>query len=166
MNEIEEIYKNYANLVYKYILCISNNPTLSEEITQETFLIATEKINTFEGKCKISTWLCQIAKFLYYKKIRKNKKYQFISIETLENNIIENTSIVEEKIIDNEEKLELLKQIQKLNPETANIMYLRILGNLEYSEIAQITGKTSSWCRTIFFRGKEKIKEVKNEKRM
>jgi len=163
MHEIEEIYKKYANLVYKYIFCISKNYSLSEEIMQETFVIAVEKIHTFKGNCKISTWLCQIAKFLYYKKIKKETKYQFLSLEKLNNTTIVDTQI-DEKLIQDEEKIELLKKIQKLDKETANIMYLRILGNLEYSEIAEITGKTSSWCRTIFFRGKEKIKEVKNEK--
>lgn len=38
-------------------------------------------------------------------------------------------------------------------------MYLRILGNFEYDEIAEIVGKTSNWARVAFFRGKQKLKE-------
>ena len=46
-------------------------------------------------------------------------------------------------------------------------MYLRILGNLDYKEIAEIMGKTSSWARVVFFRGKQKLKEEReNEEGM
>ena len=74
---------------------------------------------------------------------------------------------MEDIICDNEEKIMLLKEIQKLDEETRNVMYLRILGNLEYNEIADIVNKTPNWARVTFFRGKEKIKEEKrNEKGM
>ena len=44
-------------------------------------------------------------------------------------------------------------------------MYLRILGEFEYSEIAEIMNKTSNWARVVFFRGKQKLKEeLKDEK--
>lgn len=44
-------------------------------------------------------------------------------------------------------------------------MYLRIFGNFEYSEIAEIMNKTSNWARVVFFRGKQKLKEeLENEK--
>lgn len=165
MHNIEDMYKNYARLVYKYILCLSNNSSIAEDITQDTFLVATQKINTFNNKCKVSTWLCQIAKFLYYKKIRKEKNYSFTSIENLDNYIF-SIDCIEEKIINNEEKKEILKSIQKLDSQTQAVMHLRLLGNLEYNEIAEILNRTPSWCRTIFFRGKEKIKEDQNEKRM
>ena len=55
----------------------------------------------------------------------------------------------------------------KLNEETRNVMYLRILGNLEYEEIGEIMGKTSNWARVTFFRGKQKMKgDGENEKGM
>lgn len=44
-------------------------------------------------------------------------------------------------------------------------MYLRIFGNFEYNEIAEIMNKTSNWARVVFFRGKQKLKEkLENEK--
>ena len=74
---------------------------------------------------------------------------------------------MEDNVYENEEKMILLKEIQKLDEETKNVMYLRILGNLEYNEIADIVNKTPNWARVTFFRGKEKIKEEKrNEKGM
>jgi RNA polymerase sigma-70 factor (ECF subfamily) len=57
----------------------------------------------------------------------------------------------------------LYKQIQNLDEETRNIMYLRILGNLSYEEISEITGKSINVIRVKFFRGKEKIIKEKNK---
>ena len=71
MQNIEEIYNKYSKTVYKYIFCLSKDKEISEEIVQETFLVAVKDIDKFEGKCKISTWLCQIAKNIWYKNLRK-----------------------------------------------------------------------------------------------
>ena len=45
-------------------------------------------------------------------------------------------------------------------------MYLRLLGNLDYKEIAEIMNKTPTWARAVYFRGKEKLKEESDEKGM
>lgn len=58
----------------------------------------------------------------------------------------------------------MLKKIQKLDKETKKVIYLRIFGNLEYEEIAQIMNRTASWARVVYFRGKQKLKEDKNER--
>ena len=80
-------------------------------------------------------------------------------------------NLIEDIICQKENKLELIKNIQKLDIETQKVMYLRIYAELSYEEIAEVLGKTASWSRIMFFRGKEKIKENlkkenKNEKRM
>ena len=62
MQNIEEVYKQYSNTVYKYLFCLTGKEEIAEELTQETFAIAIKQINKFRGDCKISVWLCQIAK--------------------------------------------------------------------------------------------------------
>ena len=162
MQDIEEIYKEYAKTVYKYILCLCKNETLSEDIMQETFLVASENIDKYRGESKISTWLCSIAKYILYGKMKKDRKISKFSIEEIENFIPE-YNLIDENIFKNEEKMFLYKQIQNLDEETRNIMYLRILGNLSYEEISDITGKSINVIRVKFFRGKEKIIKEKNK---
>ena len=74
MQNIEEIYKNHSNAVYKYLFCLTNKEDLSEDLTQETFAIAVKEINKFKGDCKVSVWLCQIAKHLWFKELKKKQK--------------------------------------------------------------------------------------------
>lgn len=98
--------------------------------------------------------------------MKKEKKVDKISFEEAED-VIVSSAILEEEVLEKQEKIEIFKKIQKLDEQTRNVMYLRILGNLDYKEIAEIMGKTSSWARVVFFRGKQKLKgERENEEGM
>ena len=89
MQNVEEIYSKYFKIVYKYIFCLTGNKELSEEIVQEAFLVAVKDINKFEGKSKITTWLCQIAKNIWYKQLKKEKRIKKISLSEIENIAVE-----------------------------------------------------------------------------
>lgn len=163
MQNMEDIYKEYSNIVYKYLFCLTHNEDTSEDLTQETFVIAVKEINKFKGNCKLSVWLCQIAKHLWYKKLKKEDKEKHISFGELENEIVENET-TEEVIIKKEENLKLYKDIQKLDNISREIIYLRMFGNLTFIEIGEILGKSANWDRVTFYRAKQKIREEnKNE---
>lgn len=161
MHNIEEIYNENANIVYKYIFCLSQNEELSEEITQETFAIAIKELNKFRGDCKVSVWLCQIAKHLWYKELKKNKLKKQVPLDDVKENIISDE--LEEQYFLKEDKLQLYKSMQKLDNKTKEVMYLRLMGNLNFNEIAEVLNKTPNWARVIFFRGKQKIKEERED---
>ena len=156
MQNIEEIYKEHSNTVYKYLFCLTGNEDLSEELTQETFAIAVKEIKKFKGNCKVSVWLCQIAKHLWYKELKKKKRN--ISIEEISD--IQDSENLENLIINKEEKLKLFKDIQKLDEKSKELIYLRMVGNLDFTEIGEILGKTANWARVNFYRAKQKIREV------
>lgn len=162
MQDIGQIYEEYFEIVYKYLFCLTHNNDIAEELTQETFYRAVEKINTYKGDCKISVWLCQIAKHLWYDFCRKNKKIINIQ-ENLFNE--QSTNATEETIISNDEKISLYKKMQNLDEKTREVIYLRITGELSFKEIGTILNKTENWARVTFYRGKTKLKEVnKNER--
>ena len=73
MANMEEIYQAHARTVYKFLLSQCHDADLAEELTQETFYQAVRSIDRFNGSCKVSVWLCQIAKHLWYQHLRKRK---------------------------------------------------------------------------------------------
>lgn len=158
MQNIEEVYLEHSKLVYKYLFCLTHNDELAEELTQETFVCAIKEINNFKGNSKLSTWLCQIAKNLWYKELRKIKKAKIIPIDEISVNI-KNEEDIETKIIQNNEKEILYKMIEKLPNELREIIYLRIVGEFSFKQIGEILGKNENWARVTFYRGKEKMKE-------
>ena len=64
MLSIEEAYREHSRTVYRYLLSLTHDVGLSEELTQETFFQAIKSVERFDGSCKVSTWLCAIAKNL------------------------------------------------------------------------------------------------------
>ena len=164
MQDMEQIYEQYFETVYKYLFCLTGNSDIAEELTQETFYRAVKKIHTFKGECKISVWLCQIAKNLWYDECRKHQK----TIKVSEENFLEiqvPNDVTEEKIIQNEEKMALYKKLQKLDEKTREVIYLRITGELSFKEIGTILNQTENWARVTFYRGKQKLKEGDEDER-
>lgn len=158
MQNIEDVYVAYSKLIYKYLFCLTHNSEIAEELTQDTFLCAIKDIHNFKGKCKISTWLCEIAKHLWYKELKRIKKTNIIPIDEISINL-KNEEDLETKIIQNNEKEMLYIKIEKLPNELREIIYLRIVGEFSFKQIGEILGKNENWARVNFYRGKEKLKE-------
>lgn len=159
MQNIEQIYEQYCNTVYKYLFCLTHNEDLAEDLTQETFAIAVKEIKKFKGNCKVSVWLCQIAKHLWYKELKKSRKNENMSLEDLTEEI-QTFETTEDIVCSNEDKLKLFKDMQSLDGQSREIIYLKMVGNLNFIEIGEILGKTPNWARVTFYRAKQKIREV------
>lgn len=155
MHEIEELYRQYYDVIFKYLMCLSKNKEIAEDLTQETFYKMIKKINTYKGKAKFSVWLCEIAKNTYYDELRKNKK---ISKNEEIDNIISDQNL-ETDYIEKEQKLKTYEKINQLDEITRRVLYLRINSELSFKEIGEILGKTENWARVTFYRGKLKLKE-------
>ena len=156
MQDMKQIYEEYFETVNKYLFCLTHNNDISEELTQETFYKAVKKINTYNGECKMSVWLCQIAKNLWYDQCRKNKK--IMDKENILN--MQDIDTTEEQVISNDQKMLIYKKMQELDVKTREVVYLRITGELSFKEIGIILNKTENWARVTFYRGKQKLKEV------
>ena len=163
---MEEIYKEYSKLVYNYLFSLTNDIELSEELMQETFYSAIKNIDKFNYTCKISVWLCQIAKNKYIDEVRKSKKTEIISLDDNINEYIKDILIdVESKMILEEQEKIVYKILNKYDEEIRKLFYMRIKLNLTFKEIYQILGRSEEWARVTFFRIKIKIKEeLENEK--
>lgn len=157
MQDMEQIYEQYFETVNKYLFCLTHNNDISEELTQETFYKAVKKIDTYKGECKISVWLCQIAKNIWYDYCKKNKKVIQVGEELIKT---KGDNTTEEKVISNDEKMLLYKKMQTIDEKTREVIYLRITGELSFKEIGIILNKTENWARVTFYRGKNQLKEV------
>ena len=74
--DFEDIYDRFFKDVYRFVLTMSGNPAMAEEVTQETFFKALKEIDHFKGNCSVKSWLCQIAKNLYIDDVRRRKRME------------------------------------------------------------------------------------------
>ncbi len=151
---MEQIYEENVSVVYKYLFCLTQDAYLAEELTQETFYQAIKGIQKFRGDCKISVWLCQIGKRLWYKELERRKK-KTVSIDELTEKISEED--LEEQYLMKCDKVELFRKIYRLEGRVREVMYLRLTGELSFAEIGEIMGVTENWARVTFYRGKQKL---------
>lgn len=160
--DIEKIYNEYFKVVYKYLICLTHNQEIAEDLTQETFCKAIKYIEKFQGNCKISVWLCQIAKNLWLNELKKNKKLLITNLDDMELIGEEN---IEEDFSNKEDLKRLYKRIFLLDEPMKKIIYLKLVGNLTFKEIGELMEKNEVWARVNFYRAKQKIKEAEeNEK--
>lgn len=156
MQNMDELYNEYFQTVYKYIFCMTHDADLSEELTQDTFYQAVKTYKNFRGDCKVSVWLCQIAKHLWYKEYEKRKRCSSNSIDEISNHLPAKEH-VEREILAKESKVELYQRLQSLDEKTREVMYLRLTGELSFREIGEILKKNETWARVTFYRGKQKL---------
>lgn len=160
MTDMEEIYREYFRDVYLYILGLSGDEHMAEEVTEETFFKAITALPSFRGECDVRVWLCQIAKNEYFTHLRKSKKRANIGMEELE--IREDTSkSIEELLVDSESAAVIHQKLHELPEPYKEVFHLRVFGELSFEQIGRIFGKTANWACVTYHRAKARIqKEV------
>ena len=155
---IEELYRTYFDIVYRYIRSVSQDGSLAEEVTQETFFKALKKIDQFRGDCDVRVWLCQIAKNTLYDHLKKQKK-QLLGDEKLEKIESAGGELLEEKLAQRSQAMEIHKVLHRLSEPYKEVFSLRTLGELTFREIGMLFGKSENWARVTYYRARVKIRE-------
>ena len=71
----EDLYEQHAQGVYRYLFSLGADADTAEDLTQETFCQALKSLDTFRGDCSPQTWLCAIAKRLWYKELERRRRF-------------------------------------------------------------------------------------------
>lgn len=164
---MDELYEQNARIVYRFLYSICRSEPLAEDLTQETFLEAYKSIERFDGSCKISSWLCQIAKHLLYRHYEKTKHEIPSALEDTAD-FIPMAPAPDGRVMAKLELMEVFRDMQKLPPAMREVIYLRITGELTFREIGEIMGRSENWARVTFYRGKEilwKGRDIKHERK-
>ena len=155
MDDMSAVYRQHARTVYKFLLAQCHDPDLAEELTQETFYQAVRSVDRFDGSCKVSVWLCQIARHLWYQHLRKHRREVPMPEELSEIPV----PSAEEHLLEQAGRLDLLRQVHSLPEQQREVVYLRAFGGLSFREIGDMLGKTETWARVTFYRCKEKLRD-------
>lgn len=155
MTDFEEVYNLYFKDVYKYVLSLSRDAAVAEEVTQETFFKALKSIDSFRGQCKLYVWLCQIAKNTYFthaaKMPRQSYEHSAAHLPSEED--------LEDALSDKDAAFQIHRILHRLEEPYKEVFSLRVFGELSFKQIGELFGKTESWARVTFHRARLKIKE-------
>ena len=154
--DFEKIYRIYFEDIYKFLLSLTKNKEIAQDITSETFLKVinnSDKLNHIEN---IKSYIYTIAKNTYINYYNKNKIT--ISTDDIEKFDL-GVSSFEDNFMESEDVKKLHLAIEKLDEPYKSITKLR-LNDMTYKEIGKIYGKTDNWACVCFYRAKEKLKII------
>lgn len=154
---MDELYRQNSQIVYHFLYSLCKDANLAEDLTQETFLRAFESLERYDGSCKVSTWLCQIAKHVLYQYWAKQKKEMKVE---LKDSLI-STENTEKQAMNKVELEQVWDELQKLSELMRQVVMLRVLSDFSFREIGAMLGKSENWARVTFYRAKMMLlKEV------
>lgn len=153
-----EVYRLYSQAMYAVCCNILDNPLEAEEVMQEAFFKAFDKIASFRGEVAFGAWLKRITINACLDTLKRQRiKWLSLDDQMLHANQIPDTE-VDEQVIDSVEAVKLA--LAKLPNGYRLVLTLHLIEGYEYAEIAEMIGTTQSNVRSQFFRAKQHLQEL------
>ena len=163
---LEKLFHTYYKDIYRYLYSLTHDASLSEDLTSDVFLEVVKSIASFRGEADMKTWMFSIARHKWMDSLRK--KNRRAEIEVLSELVGEEQNVTgvspddnkPEELALNKELLERIHSLLEKEPErTRNIVKQRLEGYSFY-EIGKLQGISESSARVIYFREKEKLRQI------
>lgn len=155
MTEFERIFNENKDFIFKYLIKLTRDSSLAEELTQETFFRAYMNYSSLREKEKAASWLCTIAKNTYFAWYRQQKKYAASDGTETANG----EECMEDAFIKKELSKEALLCLHGLDEPYKEVFMLSVFGGFSFKDISAAFGKSESWARVTFYRAKQKLSE-------
>ncbi len=155
----DEIYQSYFDAVYRYVLSLSGDPQIAEEITQEAFFKALRSLDQFRGDSSVKSWLCAIAKNIFLSERRKRKPQPMDEASALPDPGMG----PEESLVRRDESMRIHRLLHRLDEPYREVFTLRTLGQLSFRDIGELFGKSENWACVVYHRARARIKEKMEE---
>ena len=155
MTDFEKLFIDNRDFIFKYLMKMTRDASLAEELTQETFFRAYMNYSSLRNKERASVWLCQIAKNTYFAWYNKQKKSDSLDYFTM----VSDGKDIEDEYIQKELSQKALLCLHELEEPYKEVFMLSVFGDFSLKDISTTFGKSESWARVTFYRAKQKLSE-------
>ena len=150
----ERLYNAYYMRVFSYVMTLSGDRHSAEEITQEAFYRAFSKTASFRNESDEVTWLCAIAKNCFVDETRRRNK-----TAPIPEDLASDGKSIEQLVTDSDSSFRIHAALHTMDEPYREVFELRIFGELSFSQIGTIFGKTENWARVTYHRARLKLQE-------
>lgn len=157
--DYEKLYQSFYMQVYSYVMTLAGNRELAEEITQDAFCRALSARSSFRKDSGELTWLCAIARNLFLDEMRRRRR----SADLPQDDDLPAGEDVERAVVNGDTAYRVHLILHGMEEPYKEVFSLRVFGELPFSQIASIFGKTESWARVTYHRARLKVKERMGE---
>ena len=148
VKDFGDVYGEYWDMVYGFLFRLCQNEHFAEELAQETFFRAMRAWDSFRGDSSVSTWLCAIAKRLYYSSLRKTP---VLPIDELPMGA---TPDIAEQLLVGDRQMIVQRILHQLPEPYREVFTLRTLCDLSHGQIGELFGKSDIWARVTYYRAR------------
>ncbi|AKG34630.1 RNA polymerase sigma factor [Paenibacillus durus] len=146
----------YKSGLYAFLLRMGASDQDAQDLAQDTFIMAYQKLHNLSSNCSFVAWLYAIA-INRFRDLKRRKRFSFgVNSLLLEK---DQSPTPEEQYMRKEEKLEIHKKLAKLPERYRIVLLLRYTNELTYEEISDITGMTMHQVKNRLFRARQKLKK-------
>jgi RNA polymerase sigma-70 factor, ECF subfamily len=161
VKEYAFLVEKYKHMVYTLTIRIVKNREEAEEISQDVFVKAFEKLESFKGESKFSTWIYKIAYYASLDVIKRNKRtVNSESIENVRDVDIENVQDALEYLHEKERKKVINEALLKLNEDERTILTLYYFEEYPVKEISKVVNLSVDNIKTKLFRSRKKLATI------
>ncbi len=155
-----ELTRAYQAHVWRFLRHLLSDATLAEDVTQETFVRALRRIGsvTYQGR-DIAAWFVTIARNLIFDHV-KSSRYKLESTTADMVDLSPVTSGPEQQVIDGATHDELLRCVQKLNPDQQECIHLRFLQGLSVAETARMMDRNEGAVKALQHRAVRRLAQL------
>ncbi|HJF31470.1 MAG TPA: RNA polymerase sigma factor [Sporosarcina psychrophila] len=153
---VAQWYDDYGEAIFTYILMMVKDYQHAEDLTQETFVKAYRKHDTFLHQSSIKTWLFSIAQNTTKDYLRKKNPLQHYLDLSLNDRDL--APLPHQLMEMNEREVVLIHTLQKLKPSYRQVIVLRKLKEFSTKETAEVLGWSDSKVKSTLQRGLQELK--------
>lgn len=161
-NELELLYRKYAQSIYLFLVKMSGSVHLAEDFTQETFVRATISLSDYNHG-DVRAWLFKVARNVYLDEWRRRQRWKWIPYTEYlfsKKEMISPYGLPEEEAIKEERKRDLLTLLGYLPEQYRTIIYLREYESFSYVEIQETLDLTESQVKVMLHRARKRLSQV------
>ena len=148
------LYETCYMRVFSYVMTLSGDRSLAEELTQETFYRAFTRQREFRGESDEVTWLCAIAKNLFAdEKRRANRRGE------IPEDLPDQAKSVAKTVEDQDSSFRIHMALHQLEEPHREVFELRVFGELSFKEIGVIFFFLLNWARVTYHRARIRLQE-------
>ena len=149
-----ELVRRHQSHVRNFLRKLTGDFTLADDLAQDCFMHAWNKLQTFSGRGSFSGWLLKVAYTTFLQSKRKSKRYAEILDEVGHATELEERSYT----VQPDEVGDLDRFLAVLTDEERAIMVMSYACGLSHREISEATAMPVGTVKSVIFRGKEKIR--------
>jgi len=155
---LDTLYQRYAQPLFGYLLTLTADRGLAEEILQDTFVAAWRDADRFEGRSSVKTWLFGISRRQAHNSLRR-RNLALTDDSTLDQTP-SNEPEPEMATLRNADRQALTAAIEQLRPVHREVLLLAFVHELSYAEMAELLTVPLGTIRSRLSNARRQLREI------